>query len=359
MTKTAKAGATFFPLTVEYTERYYATGKIGGNKFSKREARPSETAILNSRLIDRPIRPLFPKGVQNEVQIIATILSSSGESDYGFWGILGASLSLQLAGVIGFEGPTAGVRIVLTQDGEYVFDPSFAVLATARLDLTIAGTRDAITMVEAGAHEVSDTEMLGALEYAHSLVRELCDAQEDFLVQYRASHMIPVLELVCVSEDEALAAQVEAYVTSEMMTPLFEVGKMEFHDALETLENTTIAHITALVTPEEAPSEPMIRDLVYDRVKYFMRAHVLERKTRLDGRAPAEVRPLRSTVAVLPRTHGSGLFERGMTQVLSVATLGGPGDIQIIDDLYAESTKRYVHHYNFPPYSVGEVRMLR
>jgi polyribonucleotide nucleotidyltransferase len=364
--------ASFFPLTVEFVERFYATGKIGGNKFNKREARPSESAILNSRLIDRPIRPMFPSGVQNEVQIIATILSSSGVSDFGFYGITGTSLSLMLAGVAEFEGPVAGARIALTTTGEMIFDPTFAELAAARIDLTLAGTVDAITMVEAQAGEASEAEMLQVFEYGHACIRELIAAQQDFVQIYKEVHALPLVTLTCSIPNEDTVARVRAFVTQELIAPLFNTGKSEFHDRLTELEDATIAHL-ALTTvdipladstewelsTQGVPSDSEIREIVYSVVKWYMRQAVLEQKIRLDGRTPKEIRPLRSSVEILPRTHGSALFERGITQILSVATLGGPGDIQIVDDLYEESSKRYIHHYNFPPYSVGEVKPLR
>ena len=352
--------ASFFPLSVEFMERYYASGKIGGNRFMKREGRPSETAILNSRLIDRPIRPMFPKGVQNEVQIIATILSSSGKSDFGFWGITGASLSLMLSGLAQFEGPVAGVRIALTPEGEFVFDPSFVELQTAKLDLTIAGTFDAITMVESQANEVDEATMVKAFTFAHTLVKELCQAELDFLAIYQKSHALPSLALTLKAHDDALVEKVEALVTKERIAPLFKTGKTEFYDRLGELEEIVLKDLgyDAEAEVNEIDKNGVI-DAVYGAVKHHMRESVLEKRERLDGRAPTEVRPLRSSIGILPRTHGSGLFERGVTQVLSITTLGGPGDIQIIDDMFKEDTKRYIHHYNFPPFSVGEVKPLR
>jgi polyribonucleotide nucleotidyltransferase len=237
--------ASFFPLTVEFVERFYATGKIGGNKFNKREARPSETAILNSRLIDRPIRPMFPTGVQNEVQIIATILSSSGMSDFGFYGIMGASLALMLAGVTQFEGPVAGARVALMPTGEMIFDPSFGELALARVDLTVAGTIDAITMVEAQAGEASEAEMLRVLEYGHACIAELIAAQQDFVRIYSASHALPVVTLTCRVPSAETESRVAELITQELVTPLFNTGKSEFHDRLTELEETTIALIAS------------------------------------------------------------------------------------------------------------------
>ncbi|MFZ4461189.1 MAG: polyribonucleotide nucleotidyltransferase [Patescibacteria group bacterium] len=356
----ANPSASFFPLSVEFQEKYYAAGKIGGNRFMKREGRPSETAILNSRLIDRPIRPMFPKGVLNEVQIISTILSSSGLSDFGFWGITGASLSLMLAGCGQFEGPVAGVRIAITADDQFVFDPTFEMLATAKLDLTVAGTKDAITMVESQAHEASDTLMIQAFEFAHDIIKQLCDVQEDFVRTYRETHELPSIELTCKSENTELKERIFALVSEEQIKPLFGTGKMEFHHQLHLLEDKVLADLGYDPEADEntvSPSE--VAEYVYATVKHHMRAKVLTQKLRLDGRKLDEVRPVRSETGILPRTHGSVLFERGITQALSITTLGGPGDIQIVDDMFEEDTKRYIHHYNFPPFSVGEVRALR
>ncbi len=356
----ANLNASFFPLSVEFQEKYYASGKIGGNRFMKREGRPSETAILNSRLIDRPIRPMFPKGVLNEVQIISTILSSSGVSDFGFWGITGASLSLLLSGCAQFEGPVAGVRIALTADDQFVFDPTFEVLATAKLDLTVAGTKDAMTMVESQAYEIEDTVMLRAFEFAHAAIKELCNAQEDFVRVYLQTHALPSIVLTCKQDNEELKNRIFDIVTDEEIKPLFGTGKMEFHHQLHLLEERVLGVLgydEAAESNEVSPSE--VAEYVYGAVKHHMRRKVLVEKIRLDGRKLDEVRPVRSEAGLLPRTHGSVLFERGVTQALSITTLGGPGDIQIVDDMFEENTKRYIHHYNFPPFSVGEVKPLR
>ncbi len=364
----ANLAASFFPLTVEFQEKYYAAGKIGGNRFMKREGRPSENAVLNSRLIDRPIRPMFPKGCLNEVQIISTILSSSGASDYGFHGITGASLALQLAGVSEFEGPVAGVRIALT-DGGFVFDPKFDVLEKAVLDLTVAGTADAITMVESQGREIDDETMLKAFEFAHALIRELCAAQLDFLAEYRTSHALPEFRFTVRETDAELEGFVLGAVTDELVAPLFNTGKAEFHDRLHDLEDAVIEKFDLAAYAEKVSEDPTLRGVnaveaelrehVYGAVKKKMRSKVLSTRVRLDGRSPDQVRQVRASAGLLPKVHGSVLFERGITQALSITTLGGPGDIQIVDDMFEEDTKRYIHHYNFPPYSVGEVKPLR
>lgn len=348
----------FFPLTVEFQEKYYANGKIGGNRFMKREGRPSEASILNSRVIDRPIRPMFPKGTRTDTQIIATIMSSSGLSDFGFYGITGASLSTMLAGVKEFEWPVAGVRIVSDEAGNMIFDPTFEQIAAAHLDLTVAGTMDAITMVESQGQEVSNELMVKAFEYAHEIIKELCHAQADFLAEYKKVHVLPETTLTVVDTDETVLARVRDIITEDQVKAVYGLGKLEFHDSIHNLVESTA---TALGYDEETNTPKMadIADSVKDVVKTHMRKTVLTTRTRLDGRACDEVRPVRATAPILPRTHGSALFERGVTQVLSITTLGGPSDIQLIDDMFEEDTKRYIHHYNFPPFSVGEVKPLR
>lgn len=351
--------AGFFPLSCEFQEKYYATGKIGGNRFMKREGRPSETAVLNSRMIDRPIRPMFPKGTINDIQIIATIMSSSGASDYGFYGITGASLALQLAGVSEFEGPVAGVRIALLADGTtFKFDPTIDDLSTALLDLTVAGTEDAITMVESQGKEVDESVMIRAFEFAHALVRDIVAAQRDFVVSYGKIHPITEQKLTVNEDEKELKDMIDSLITDERITKLYHLGKTDFHHALTVLEEEMKLAL-APSDENEAYADKDIEEAVYSIVKKHMRKNILDTGLRLDGRKVDEVRPIRGTFGILPRVHGSALFQRGITQALTIATLGGPGDIQIIDDMFEENTKRYIHHYNFPPFSVGEVRPLR
>jgi polyribonucleotide nucleotidyltransferase len=225
----------FFPLTVEFQEKYYATGKIGGNRFMKREGRPSEASILNSRMIDRPIRPMFPKGTRTDTQIISSIMSSSGLSDFGWYGITGASLSVMLAGVTEFEGPVAGVRIASDETGNFIFDPTFDQLATAHLDLTVAGTLDAITMVESQGQEVSNELMVRAFEYAHSVIKDLCNAQIDFVAEYKKIHALPTTTLTVGEMDAGTIARVRDTVTESDIQAVYGLGKLEFHDAMHDL----------------------------------------------------------------------------------------------------------------------------
>ncbi|MDD3646442.1 MAG: polyribonucleotide nucleotidyltransferase [Candidatus Gracilibacteria bacterium] len=361
--------ADFFPLVVDYQEKFYATGKIGGNRFQRREGRPSDTATLTARLIDRPIRPMFPKGIVNDTQVIASVMSSSGESDLGFFAITGASLTLMMAGTP-FEGPVSGVKIVLTNDGKYIFDPTTKEEENAKLNLVVAGTLDAITMVEAGAKEVTDKEMLDALEYAHIIIKEMCNAQIDYITSYKKEFGIPEVKIIYNLPNELLYEKVKLFLTEEKLEDLYGKGKKEFQKILDRFDDEVRAEIKkweslgdlsleekALVEGDENLN--FVGNLVYKRVKDIMRKNVLLKDKRLDGRTLNEVRDIIGEVGLLPRTHGSALFQRGMTQALTVTTLGGPDDEMIIDGMMPESTRRYIHHYNFPPFSVGEVRMLR
>lgn len=352
--------ADFFPLVVDYVEKFYATGKIGGNRFMKREGRPSEASVLTSRLIDRPIRPMFPKGFINDTQIIATALSSSNESDLGFLGITGASLALMMSGAP-FEGPVAGVKIVGDLEGNFVFDPTFEQEQSAKINLLVAGTLDAITMVESSAKEVSTELMMKALSFAFEIIKEMCHAQNAFIAAYKAQFGIAEVKCFYNLPDETAYDKVEAFLTDEKLEVLYGLGKKEFQYALDALDVEVREYFG--ITDENKDTFDFdvnsIGEMVYKRVKKVMRKNILKNEKRLDLRKLDEVRPIKCETGLLPRVHGSGLFQRGMTQILSIATLGGPDDMQIVDDMFEETTRRYIHHYNFPPFSVGEVRMMR
>lgn len=226
------------------------------------------------------------------------------------------------------------------------------------MDLTVAGTDDAITMVEAQGQEVDDATMVRAFEFAHKVIRELIAAQTDFITVYSSVHSLPEVILSVKAIDQSLFERVDHYITNEKIENLYHVGKTEFHDRLVMLE-TEVKIALGYTGDSEAMNAREIEDIVYSVVKKHMRKNILEKGLRLDGRKADQVRPVRGTFGILPRVHGSALFQRGITQSLSIATLGGPGDIQIVDDMFEETTKRYIHHYNFPPFSVGEVRPLR
>lgn len=352
--------ADFFPLVVDYQEKFYATWKIGWNRFMKREGRPSESSVLTSRLIDRPIRPMFPKWFINDVQIIATALSATNESDLWFFGITWASLSLLMTGAP-FEWPVSWVRIVQDMTWKFIFDPSFEEEQKAKLNLLVAWTLDAITMVESAWKEVSQNEMMEWLKFASNLIKELCNAQNDFIWDYKKQFGNAEIVAFYNLPDESLFDKVSAFLTDEKLESLYWLGKKDFGAKLDELDLEVKAFLW--VTEENAEELWIdlnaIWELVYKRVKKVMRKNVLEKEKRLDLRKLDEVRPIKCETGLLPRVHGSALFQRGMTQALSITTLWGPEDIQIVDDMYEETTRRYIHHYNFPPFSVWEVRMLR
>lgn len=364
-TKGLNENASFFPLVVDFQEKFYATGKIGGNRFQRREGRPTDSATLTARLIDRPIRPMFPKGIVNDTQVICTVLSASGEKELGFWGIIGASLGLQMAGAP-FEGPVSSCNISIMNDGSYIFNPTTQQEKESKLNLLTAGTVDAITMIEAGGKEVSDELMLEAIEYSHNIIKEICAVQDDFVKEYEARFGITKHEATLNLSDESLYAIVKDFLTEEKMSCLYNKSKIDFQDELDNLDVVVTEYLTELGHISDEVNEDIVQidanevgNLVYKRVKEVMRSKILETGERLDGRNPKEVREVCSEVSLLPRTHGSALFRRGMTQSLSIATLGGPDDEMTLDGMMPEDTKRYIHHYNFPPYSVGEVRMMR
>ena len=358
--------ADFFPLIVEWQEKYYATGTIGGNRFNKREGRPTDDATLTARLIDRPIRPMFPKWIVNDTQIIASVLSASGERDLGFWWIVWASIGLTMAGTP-FEWPISGCRLSLMEDWNYIFNPTLKEEENAKLNLVTAWTSDAITMVEAWAKEVSDEEMVKALEKSHEIIKAICEAQNDFLNDYKIEFWISEPKVVYNKPDETLYEEVKQFLSVDKMEVLYEKGKKEFQHELNTIDEEVKEYFISKwyeITDETNIEEKQINEfsiwaLVYKRVKEVMRHNILENSKRLDGRKTDEVRPVTWEVSLLPRTHGSALFQRGMTQALSITTLWGPDDVQELEWMMPKSEKRYMHHYNFPPYSVWEVRMMR
>ncbi|MFC3900586.1 polyribonucleotide nucleotidyltransferase [Aliicoccus persicus] len=343
----------FFPLMVAYEEKLYAAGKIPGG-FNKREGRPSEVATLTSRLIDRPIRPLFPDGYRHDVQVISTVLSVDNEASPEMAAMLGSSLALSVSD-IPFEGPIAGVNIGLTHDGEFLINPSAEALQNSLLDLQVAGTKDAVNMVEAGAKEVPEDKMLEAILFAHENIKEMVQFQEDILSQ------IDVVknEFVPEESDESLNQLIsERALQFGLYEAIKNPDKLEREAAITAAKD----EILSVYDADDAEVEDELKraDNIVDKlIKQEVRRLITEEKVRPDGRHPSEIRPLNSQVGILPRTHGSGLFTRGQTQVLSVATLGALGEHQIIDGLGEEAEKHYMHHYNFPNYSVGETGPLR
>lgn len=340
----------FFPLTVNYEERLYAVGKIPGG-FIKREGRPSEKAVLASRLIDRPIRPLFPEGFRNEVQVITTVMSVDQDCSPEIAAMIGASAALSISD-IPFDGPIAGVNVGRV-DGEWVINPTVKQLEKSDANLTVAGTKDGINMVEAGCNEIPESEVLEAILRGHEAVRELVAFLEQVVQEVGKEKIQPELYSV----DPKLEQRVREIATERIIAAAQVEEKQARQEAIDQVTEDVLEE---LMGEEEDPDqEKQIVEVLGMVLKEQVRRMILEEDKRPDGRSPDELRPLSSEVGLLQRTHGSGLFRRGQTQVLSICTLGALGDVQILDGLDLEESKRFMHHYNFPPYSVGEARAIR
>ncbi|MGH2405453.1 MAG: polyribonucleotide nucleotidyltransferase, partial [bacterium] len=349
MAEHPREGIDFFPLTADFEERMYAAGKIPGG-FFKREGRPGERAILTSRMIDRPIRPLFPKGFRNDVQVIATVLSTDQEHDPGVAAVNGASAALVLSG-IPFNGPLGAVRVGLI-DGRIVVNPMLRqVEEQSRLDMIVAGTEDRIVMLEAGGDEVPEEQLLEAIDLAHNEIRRLVAAQRE-LARNTAK---PPAAVAIATPDPTLETAVREAALPLVREALDHPEKLARENALRAVETEVMERLRDRF-PEAGTQ---IVGVIGDVIKAEVRRRVVETGRRPDGRGPKDLRPLASEVGLLPRTHGSGLFQRGQTQVLSVTTLGTGEDEQRLDDIGIVEAKRYMHHYIFPPFSVGEVRPLR
>jgi polyribonucleotide nucleotidyltransferase len=356
MSKNVREGVDFFPLTVEYEERLYAAGRIPGS-FFRREGRPAEQAILTSRVTDRPLRPLFPKDLRNEVQIIITALSHDQEHLTDMLCIIGASAALMISN-IPWDGPVGAVRIGLI-NGELVVNPTFSQMVNSDLDLRVAGTKDAIIMVECGANEVDEATVVRALALAHQAMQPVIALQEEM----RAKLGKPKSEYVPAKPNTELIERVRTRAASQIANIIAQYTDRDSRAAeLGDLREELIAEYSS---PLEAAAEAAayspqeIMASYEDVVAEEVRRRILEEGIRPDGRTATEIRPLYAEVGLLPRVHGSGLFQRGLTQVLSVVTLGTPGDVQQLDGLDPESEKRYMHHYNMPPFASGETSALR
>ncbi len=352
MSEKGKEGADWFPMFVDYEENMYAAGKIKGSRFIKRAGRPSEKAVLVSRLIDRPIRPLFPKGTTNEVQLICTALSADLEVDPATTAMNAASVALLMSGAP-FEGPVGAVRIGYVND-QLVVNPTYQQVEEGKLDLVVAGTLDAITMVEAAANEVPEEIILQAFELAHKHIKEICEFQLKYVAQFE----IPKIEAAVAESNADAKEAVQSFVTKEMLDSVKGTTKPEVKKTIKALEAQIIEKFAAEIEAEKF-SEGDLKDALNTLLEANMRKNILEKEERIDGRKLDEIRPINVMVDVLPRTHGSAIFQRGETMALTITTLGGPGDAQIVDTMEADRTVRYFHHYNFPPYSVGEIRPMR
>jgi len=345
----------YFPLRVDYEERFYAGGKIPGG-FFKREGRPSDVAILSARMIDRPIRPLFPDGYKEEVQIVATVLSAEVDCSPSMLSILGASAALMISEAP-FNGPIAGVQVGY-KDGQFVVNPGAEVQEEGNMEITVAGTKQTVTMVEGMMNELSEEEVVSSIGVAHEAIQQLVGLQERFVERVH-----PVKKEIAppAEEDTSLRDRVAALINPEFSTLVSLGDKKERADFIKSLRNHAIeATVTDDIAAEDAAAlQKKVTSLVDDLYREYMRNQILDRGVRIDGRRPDEIRKITCEVGVLPRAHGSALFTRGETQSLGITTLGATrGDEQIIDQMLKEGTKRFMLHYNFPPYSVGEVRRM-
>lgn len=347
--KQAREGADFLPLSCDYEEKMYAAGKIPGG-FIKREGRPSEKAILTSRLIDRPIRPLFPKGFYNDVQVVATAMSVERDVTPDVLAMNGASIALSISEAP-FAGPIGAVSVGYV-DGQYVINPDFEQRSRSRsrLHLTVAGTADAVMMVEAGANEISEQEMLDAILFGHEYIKQIVEWIKTIQAEVGKEKIVPVIH----TPDEELKAKVVEFARAKVEWQLDTFDRKEREVRTEQVKAETIAHFA-----EEYPDSAADIDAVlYNLMKEILRDKIINKGIRPDGRTHTQIRPIWSEVGILPRTHGSAVFTRGQTQVMTIATLGTLGDGQTIDGIGEEEFKRYIHHYNMPPYSTGEVKRL-
>ncbi|MCB0156123.1 MAG: polyribonucleotide nucleotidyltransferase [Anaerolineae bacterium] len=339
-----REGIDFFPLSVEFEEKMYAAGRIPGS-FFRREGRPSEDAILVCRLTDRPLRPLFNKESRTEVQIIITALSADGEKHLDILAINSASAALMISD-IPWDGPVGAVRIGM-QNGEFLVNPSTAEMVDSQLDLRVAGTEDAILMVEAGAQEVPEDAMLAALKLAHEAIQDVIRVQKEMQAQIGK----PKQEMVVASVNEETVAKVNDWLAGKLEATLAQEGtKQERDDARNALRDELVAHFEG----DETVDLKDVHAAFSSALKKAVRARILKEGVRPDGRDTVTVRPIWGDVGILPRAHGSGLFTRGETQVLTITTMGTPRDEQRLDTLSPRDFKRYMHHYNFPPFSTGE-----
>jgi len=345
---TPREGIDFFPLSVDYEERLYSVGKIPGG-FIKREGKPSEKAILTSRVIDRPIRPLFPKDLRNDVSVVNTVLSVDQDNSPEIAAMIGTSAALCISD-IPFKGPIGGVVLGLI-DGEVIINPNAAQREKSQMYVTLAGTRDKITMIEAGANQVPEAVMLDAIKKGHVEIKKIVEFIDGIVKEVGK----PKFEYESAEVPQEIFDAVKEYAYEKMRVAVLATDKQVRDNAVAKLTEEIQQHF-AEIFPE---MELKIAEAVYKLEKKVVREYILEEGRRVDGRRLDEIRPLHAEVSVLPRTHGSGLFQRGQTQVLTTLTLGGIGEVQMLDGVDLEEEKRYMHHYNFPGYSVGEAKPSR
>jgi polyribonucleotide nucleotidyltransferase len=340
----AKAGQAFFPLSVHYIEKTYSVGKIPGG-FFKREGRPSEKETLTSRLIDRPIRPLFEDGFMNEVQVVCTVMSADKDTDPDIPAMIGTSAALALSGCP-FNGPIGGARVGFTESNGYLLNPSYTALADSQLDMVVAGTKDAVLMVESEAKELTEDQMLGAVLYAHQEMQTVINAINELVGEAGK----PRWDWQAPAADAELVAAVEAAASGPLGDAYRITEKAERYERVGQVKD----EVVALLATDEGPAEDDIKDIFKSLEKRIVRGRILAGEPRIDGRDNRTVRAIACEVDILPKAHGSALFTRGETQAIGAVTLGSTRDAQIIDALEGERRDPFMLHYNFPPYSVGE-----
>ena len=346
--KEPRPDVDFFPLSCDYEEKMYAAGKIPGG-FIKREGRPSERAILNSLLMDRPLRPLFPKGFYNDVQVVATVMCVDYDAPSEIAAMIGSSVALAISD-IPWEGPTGSVLVGMV-DGQFIINPSLEQREQSVMHMTVSGTKDAIMMVEAGAQEIPEETMLEAIMFAHEEIKKIVE----FIEQVVAEVGKPKMEIELYKVPEDIEAAVREYAEDKMRAAIQTYDKMERLDNMDAVEAETKEHFEEIY-PDNGKD---IGNVLYAITKEQVRSMILDEGIRPDNRKLTEIRPIWCDTGILPRTHGSGLFKIGQTQVLSIATLGPLGEAQTIDGITEQTEKRYMHHYNFPPYSVGEAGRMK
>ena len=349
MSKEPRVGLDFFPLTVEYKEKTYAAGKIPGG-FFKREGRPTEKEILTSRLIDRPIRPLFPKGMYNEVQIVAMVLASDGKNDPDTLAMIGTSAALSISD-IPFAGPLGVVKVGRIND-EFIINPTYEQLQESSMELVLAGTKTGIVMIESGCKQVSEELMLEAMKVGYEKIKKVIAMQEEFVAKCGKPKAEVVLSM--------LAEDLVSKVKELSLTKLTEIYKLKVKEERQGQLSDLLKEIIAEVVTEDSPfTESEVKAALGKIEKEFIRKSTIASKTRVDGRGLTDIREITCEVGALPRTHGAAVFTRGQTQSLAVTTLGTGSDEQKIEDLSGSSYKNFMLHYNFPPFSVGEARPMR
>ncbi|MBQ3553169.1 MAG: polyribonucleotide nucleotidyltransferase [Clostridia bacterium] len=343
-------GIDFFPLSVDFEEKLYAVGKIPGG-FIRREGKPSEKAILTSRVIDRPIRPLFPKDLRNDVSVVNTVMSVEQDNAPEIAAMIGTSVAISISS-IPFNGPIGGVFVGLV-DGEFVLNPTAEQREKSRLSLTVAGTKEKVVMIEAGAKEVDEETMFNAIMFAHEHIKTICD----FVSKIQAEVGKPKMAYEPHIVDEEFYEEIKSYALDKLKVALDTDDKNVREANMKVFYAGLYEHFEGKYSEEEDGER--IVEAVEKIMKFIVRRWILDEGKRVDGRKILDIRPLSAEVALLPRTHGSGMFSRGQTQVLTVATLGAMGDAQMLDGIDLDDQKRYMHHYNFPSYSVGETRPSR